>query len=124
MLHVHTRWQAVVGDWKLSESDAVKSLKQDPNARPWGNMWLTLRTSPPDREYHLWHRRGFDEKAHFLAMYEIFSRDADIYHVFGVASPHPVDTACFIEDIYSELNDRFKNAPPFHRYTSICQWTP
>lgn len=106
MLQVHTRWVALSGDCQLRDTETVSSMTKETVLRHWGNMWSTSREDPPESpSAHSWHKRGMDERSHTVAVYEIFSPRSKVSHIAGVASPYPIDTACFIAELADEISD-------------------
>jgi len=105
MLHIHSRWVAVPKDWQLSPLHVVESLQADPNAHPWGGLWFSDRISPsPDATFLAWFSRGLDEKKHTVAIYDIFGPpDGNVSHAIGIASPHPIDSASLLGQIWDEV---------------------
>lgn len=108
MLQVHTRWAALSGACQLRDTKTVSSMTKEPLLRHWGNMWLTSRDDPPELAARSWYKRGMDERSHTVAVYEIFSPNSDVPHVAGVASPYPIDTACFLAELADEISDSSK----------------
>ncbi|WP_159039061.1 hypothetical protein [Streptomyces sp. JHA19] len=51
-----------------------------------------------------------DEKIHTVAVYEIFGEPRNsVSHAVGVASPHPIDTSCFLDELAAEAKTRNSN---------------